>query len=68
MRIRSITCFVNVDDPAGQADAVRGAGLLAADARDALEAAGFPVQTARLATQPVSLLPAAPRHNSREKD
>jgi len=60
MRIRSITCFVNIDDPAAQANAVRDAGLLAADARVALEAAGFPVQTARLATQPMSLLPSRP--------
>ncbi|MBN1361638.1 MAG: DUF711 family protein [Sedimentisphaerales bacterium] len=60
MRIRSITCFVTIDDPASQADTVRDAGLLAADAREALETAGFPVQTARLATQPLSLLPAPP--------
>jgi uncharacterized protein (UPF0210 family) len=60
MYIRSVTCFVNIDDAAGQADRVREAGLLAADARGALEQAGFPVQTARLATQPLSSLPDDP--------
>ncbi|MFN2225836.1 MAG: DUF711 family protein, partial [Anaerolineae bacterium] len=61
MYIRSVTCFVNVDDAAGAiAGQVREAGLLAADARQALEAAGYPVQTARLATQPLSHLPDDP--------
>lgn len=60
MHIRSVTCFVNVEDDSGQADQVRDAGLLAADARQALESAGFPVQTARLATQPLSQLPDDP--------
>ena len=60
MHIRSITCFVNIEDTAGHAAAVREAGLLAADARGALEVAGFPVQTARLATQPLSSLPEDP--------
>ncbi len=60
MYIRSVTCFVNIDGAAAEADLVREAGLLAADARQALEAAGFPVQTARLATQPLSSLPADP--------
>jgi uncharacterized protein (UPF0210 family) len=60
MRIRSVTCFVNVDDLAGLAGTVRDAGLLAADARAALAAAGYQVQTARLATQPLSQLPAPP--------
>jgi hypothetical protein len=60
MHIRSVTCFINADGGPGQADLVREAGLLAADARQALESAGFPVQTARLATQPLSSLPDDP--------
>jgi uncharacterized protein (UPF0210 family) len=60
MHIRSVTCFVNIEEPSGAADLVREAGLLAADARGALEGAGFPVQTARLATQPLSSLPDEP--------
>ena len=60
MNIRSVTCFVNVGDPAPQADVVHKAGRLARDARSALESAGFPVQTTRLATQPLSHLPADP--------
>ena len=60
MNIRSVTCFVNVGDPAGQASAIDGAARLAHEARTALEDAGFPVQTMRLATQPFSHLPADP--------
>ena len=60
MNIRSITCFVNVGDPATQSDTVRAAGRLVREASAALESAGFPVQTTRLATQPLSLLPAEP--------
>lgn len=57
MKIRSVTCFVNAGDPSTQAAAVQAAGQLAREAGDALEAAGFPVQTRRLATQPLSHLP-----------
>lgn len=60
MYIRSVTCFVSVSDAARQANLVGEAGLLAADARQVLEREGFPVQTARLATQPLSYLPADP--------
>jgi uncharacterized protein (UPF0210 family) len=60
MDIRSVTCFVHVGQPEAQAKAVRDAGQLAREAREGLEAAGFPVQTTRLATQPLSLLPAGP--------
>ncbi len=58
MNIRSVTCFVNAGDPTGQASAVAAAGRLAREARIALEDAGFPVQTTRLATQPLLHLPA----------
>jgi uncharacterized protein (UPF0210 family) len=57
MNIRSITCFVNVDDGEMQANPISTAGQLVHDARTALESAGFSVQTARLATQPLSQLP-----------
>jgi uncharacterized protein (UPF0210 family) len=60
MDIRSVTCFVHVGQPETQAKAVRDAGQLAREARESLEGAGFPVQTTRLATQPLSLLPAGP--------
>ena len=60
MNIRSVTCFVNAGDPAGQASAIDSAARLAREARTALEDAGFPVQTTRLATQPLSHLPGDP--------
>jgi uncharacterized protein (UPF0210 family) len=60
MNIRSVTCFINAGDPATQANAVHEAGQLAREARAALETAGFPVQTTRLATQPLSHLPGDP--------
>ena len=60
MNIRSVTCFINAGDPATQATAVHEAGQLAREARAALEGTGFPVQTARLATQPLSHLPDDP--------
>lgn len=69
MNVRSITCFLNAapahegQDPgetAGQANAVEAAGSLAREVRAALEAAGLSVQTARLATQPLSWLPGDP--------
>ncbi len=66
MNIRSVTCFVNAGDPTGQASAVAAAGRLAREARIALEDAGFPVQTTRLATQPLSHLPANPVELARE--
>jgi hypothetical protein len=60
MNIRSITCFLNAGDPAGQTGQIEAAGRLAREARIDLEAAGFTVQTTRLATQPLSHLPADP--------
>ena len=60
MNIRSVTCFVSVGDPAGHVGAIDSAARLAREARTALEDAGFPVQTTRLATQPLSHLPADP--------
>ena len=60
MNIRSVTCFVSVGDPAGHVSAIDSAARLAREARTALEDAGFPVQTTRLATQPLSHLPADP--------
>lgn len=54
MNIRSVTCFLNVGD------SIRRAGRLIGEARTILEAAGLPVQTARLATQPLSHLPGNP--------
>jgi uncharacterized protein (UPF0210 family) len=60
MNIRSVTCFVPIGDASAQADPIHAAGRLAQEARVALEAGGFPVQTTRLATQPLSLLPADP--------
>ncbi len=58
MNVRSVTCFVNLDNPATQAGVIRQAGRLARQVHAALESAGFPVQTIRLATQPLSHLPA----------
>ena len=60
MNIRSITCFVNIDRAETAGRAIRQAGELAGTARQALEAAGIPVQTTRLATQPMSHLPGDP--------
>lgn len=60
MNIRSVTCFLNVGEPAAQAHNVRRAGQLAIEVRAALQAAGFSVQTVRLATQPLSHLPGDP--------
>jgi uncharacterized protein (UPF0210 family) len=61
MNIRSITCFVNVEDMATAAGTIAAAGQVAGQARAALEAGGFTVQTVRLATQPLSWLPGEPR-------
>ena len=60
MNIRSITCFVNIDRVETATRAIREAGELASAARQALETAGVPVQTTRLATQPLSHLPGEP--------
>ncbi|MGD8625982.1 MAG: DUF711 family protein [Anaerolineae bacterium] len=60
MNIRSVTCFVNVGEGAGQATTVAEAGALALEVGQALEAAGLGVQTRRLATQPLSHLPGEP--------
>jgi uncharacterized protein (UPF0210 family) len=61
MNIRSVTCFANIDEPSSQDKTVHLAGQLARAARAALQSGGYPVQTARLATQPLSHLPADPR-------
>jgi uncharacterized protein (UPF0210 family) len=55
-----VTCYVNLPDPATQANGIREAGWLAGEARSALESAGLRVQTIRLATQPLSHLPGDP--------
>jgi uncharacterized protein (UPF0210 family) len=60
MKIRSVTCFVDVDGPAQQVDAIHQVGDLVCQARSVLELDGFAVQTARLATQPLSHLPGEP--------
>ena len=66
MKIRSVTCFANAGDPTTQADMAHRAGQLARDAQSALESAGFPVQTTRLATQPLSHLSADPLQTATE--
>jgi hypothetical protein len=60
MDIRSITCFVNIDAATHGASAIAQAGEAARQTRQALEAQGLTVQSARLATQPLSLLPDPP--------
>jgi hypothetical protein len=60
MKIRSVTCFINVGDPATQAERIHGAGQAAREARIALQSAGYDVQTVRLATQPLTFLPGDP--------
>lgn len=60
MNIRSVTCFINVGDPATQLEQIVAAGQLAGEARLALQAAGYDVQTIRLATQPLTFLPGDP--------
>ncbi len=60
MKIRSVTCFVNADDSETQVEGILGAGRVAREAQAALQAAGYEVQTVRLATQPLSLLPGDP--------
>ena len=66
MNIRSITCFASVGDSAAPASTIDSAARLAREARSALEDAGFPVQTTRLATQPLSHLPGDPAHLAQE--
>ena len=61
MKIRSITLFVNIDDLAAATSTIQAAGQTASEARDLFEAAGLPVQTMRLATQPLSHLPGEPQ-------
>lgn len=59
MNIRSVTCFLTVNTSTMRED-IRKAGRLAGEVRTALELGGFPVQTSRLATQPLSHLPDDP--------
>lgn len=59
MNIRSVTCFLTVSASEFQED-INKIGHLAVEVRTALESGGFPVQTSRLATQPLSHLPADP--------
>jgi uncharacterized protein (UPF0210 family) len=60
MRIRSLTCFVNIGDSESSALTIRRAGDLARQAQTELERNGLTVQTTRLATQPLSHLPGDP--------
>jgi uncharacterized protein (UPF0210 family) len=60
MNIRSVTCFINVGHREAIAGQISAAGQLAHDAGKLLESAGFPVQTYRLATQPMSYLSGDP--------
>jgi uncharacterized protein (UPF0210 family) len=60
MNVRAVTCFVNAAGADGPATGFRTAGHLAGEARAALQSAGLAVQTARLATQPLSRLPVDP--------
>jgi uncharacterized protein len=53
MRVRSITCFLQVYPSAPDTKSIDAAGRLAKQAANALEAAGYEVQTIRLATQPL---------------
>jgi uncharacterized protein (UPF0210 family) len=63
MNVRSVTCFVSIaGGPAASAEAVSEAGRLARQAKAGLESEGVPVQTLRLATQPLSQLPVDPAH------
>jgi uncharacterized protein (UPF0210 family) len=66
MNIRSITAFANIGEPKTQAQIVHEAGQLVREASTALESAGFPVQTCRLATQPLSQFPGDPLQHSSE--
>jgi uncharacterized protein (UPF0210 family) len=55
MKIRSITYFCNPKYPLDE-NVLRAAGVFLTQAKDALEAAGYEVQTTRLATIPFSKL------------
>lgn len=57
MKIRSVTCFLNASDPDIESGPIREAGKLAREVSMALESAGFPVQTRRLATQSLASPP-----------
>ncbi len=59
MNIRSVTCFVNVDETLGTRT-IHSAGELAATARERCPQAGFSVKTTRLATQPLNRFTFAP--------
>ncbi len=60
MRIRSVTGFVDGGRSSHLASSIRDAGRLVQEVATALEAAEFSVQTRRLATQPLGLLPGDP--------
>jgi uncharacterized protein (UPF0210 family) len=66
MRIRSLTCFVNISNSETHALRIREAASLARQARAELERSGMTVQTTRLATQPLSLLPDDPARLSQD--
>lgn len=59
MNIRSVTCFVNVDETP-DAPILPRAGELARAARELYSQAGIPVQTLRVATQPLNRFIHAP--------
>ena len=59
MNVRSVTCFVTVDGSRPAAELVRAAGKMAHQAKTSLESAGYPVQTVRLATQPIEGTPSS---------
>jgi hypothetical protein len=54
MQIRSATCFVNAGIPSTWPRTICKAGRVAHETRTRLESAGIPVQTTRLAIQPLS--------------
>jgi uncharacterized protein len=60
MNVRSITCFMQAGGPGTDDSALLDAGHLAGRVQAALEAAGYAVQSRRLATQPLSSLPGDP--------
>ncbi len=61
MKVRSVTGFLDVSRPGLQGSAIHIAGQLVREVVAVLEVAGFSVQTTRLATQPLSLLPGNPQ-------
>lgn len=60
MNIRSVTCFVGVDETVSS-ELLRQAGNLAQASREALARASYHVQTTRLAVQPLDRIAAAER-------